>query len=386
MKKAPFLLTIILLSLVAKPAHAATTTILDGGNWWSIKDLALYYNQKNATREASCFDDVACHDEILASDLLDAKYSAARKIFYNKRFAISSINRETSDVEVYYNNDDIDVSKYNPGWRDSDLKMMYIGWFEESPGQIFSLPDDSIETGSGQHTLVSQKNSTGLFPSQAFMSFGYSGSLSENTSGLIGYAIKSSFFAGRELIDISMCLNNPNWISCDLYVSEAGEAKYFPTVNIDEPGPDMSPEITDPPFEAVEDPFIPDEPFIPEDPSILDEPFIEPPVPDDPIISKDPAPEETPALETTSTLENFVSYTPIISQIGAPSLSPAENQIESSETGNETSKVDVPITSSTTTTAKKCSKAECPWWFIVLVLAGDVVILWFFLPKSKKVQ
>ena len=56
MKKAPFLLTIILLSLVAKPAHAATTTILDSGNWWSIKDLALYYNQKNATREASCFD------------------------------------------------------------------------------------------------------------------------------------------------------------------------------------------------------------------------------------------------------------------------------------------------------------------------------------------
>ena len=138
-------------------------------------------------------------------------------------------------MEVYYNNDDINVSKYNPGWRDSDLKMMYIGWFEESPEQIFSLPDDSIETGSGQHTLVSQKNSTGLFPSQAFMSFGYSGSLSENTSGLIGYAIKSSFFAGRELIDISMCLNNPNWISCDLYVSEAGEAKYFPTVNINEP-------------------------------------------------------------------------------------------------------------------------------------------------------
>ena len=158
MKKSPFLLTlIILLGLASKPVNATSTTLLPGDEtWWSIKELATYYNQKNAEREARCYDDIACHDEALNNDLMDAEYAAGRAVFYVNRFAIASVNRETSDIEVYYNNDDLDVSKYNPGWRDSDLKTLFIGWFEEDSNQLFGLSLNLIILASSRHKPLSQ--------------------------------------------------------------------------------------------------------------------------------------------------------------------------------------------------------------------------------------
>ena len=56
MKKAPFLLTlIILLGLTSKPVNATSTTLLPSDEiWWSVKELAAYYNQRNAERENRC--------------------------------------------------------------------------------------------------------------------------------------------------------------------------------------------------------------------------------------------------------------------------------------------------------------------------------------------
>jgi hypothetical protein len=365
MKKAPFLLTLIfLLGLASKPVNATSTTLLPSDEiWWSVKELAAYYNQRNAERENRCFDDVVCHDEAINSDLMDAEYVAGRTIFYKKRFAIASINRETSDMEVYYNNDDLEVSKYNPGWRDSDLKRLYVGWFEEDPDQLFNLSyTDTATAGTGQHTLIDQTNSSGLFPSQAFISIAFNNDLAENHTGLIGYAVGSTFFRGRELLDFSTCLDNPNWTSCDLYVSSSGEARYFATVDLEEPGPDVE----------EPDPNLPPE----IDEPTVEEPTIEPdPEPSHLEINQITAPSEAPAeaIATTTTGTTIETTT--------------EPTVESTEKGNETSSVDIPLTSNVVTnTAKKCAKSEFPWWFIVLVLAGDAIILWFFMPKPQKTR
>ena len=381
MKKSPFLLTlIILLGLASKPVNATSTTLLPGDEtWWSIKELATYYNQKNAEREARCYDDIACHDEVLNNDLMDAEYAAGRAVFYVNRFAIASVNRETSDIEVYYNNDDLDVSKHNPGWRDSDLKTLFIGWFEEDSNQLFGLPDSSLlnSSGVGQHTLISQSNNSGVIPSQAFISIGFDNDLAENRTGLIGYAASSTFYRGRELLDLSMCLNDPNWVSCDLYVSSSGEAKYYVTVDLEDVGPDFPPEI-DEPHNPIDDPFV--EPTIDPEPT-QPEPTQPEPTPENtiatpstPEINQITAPAETPAEVIATTIAETSTKTPT-------ELAP-----EPTEKGNETSSVDIPLTSNVVTnTAKKCAaKHEFPWWSIALVLAGDAIIIWFFMPKPRK--
>lgn len=379
MKKSPFLLTlIILLGLASKPVNATSTTLLPGDEtWWSIKELATYYNQKNAEREARCYDDIACHDEALNNDLMDAEYAAGRAVFYINRFAIASVNRETSDIEVYYNNDDLDVSKHNPGWRDSDLKTLFIGWFEENPNQLFALSDSELlnSNGVGQHTLISQSNSSGILPSQTFIPIGFDNDLAENHTGLIGYAVGSTFYRGRELLDLSMCLNDPNWVSCDLYVSSSGEAKYYVTVDLEDVGPDLLPEI-DEPHNPIDDPFV--EPTIEPEP----EPTQPEPTPENTItipsnleISQIATPSEAPAEVIATTITETATETPT-------KLAP-----NSTEKGNETSSVDIPLTSNTIeNTTKKCAKHEFPWWFIVLVLAGDAIIIWFFMPKSQKTR
>ena len=382
MKKSPFLLTlIILLGLASKPVNATSTTLLPGDEtWWSIKELATYYNQKNAEREARCYDDIACHDEALNNDLMDAEYAAGRAVFYINRFAIASVNRETSDIEVYYNNDDLDVSKYNPGWRDSDLKTLFIGWFEEDSNQLFGLSDSSLLNSSsvGQHTLISQSNNSGIIPSQAFISIGFNNDLAENHTGLIGYAARSTFYRGRELLDLSMCLNDPNWVSCDLYVSSSGEAKYYVTVDLEDVGPDLPPEI-DEPHNPIDDPFI--------------EPTIDPePTQPEPTIDPEPTPENTIATPSTPEIGQIIAPAETSAEVVAttiaetPTETPTELAPEPTEKGNETSSVDIPLTSNVVTnTAKKCAaKHEFPWWFIALVLAGDAIIIWFFMPKPRK--
>ena len=377
MKKSPFLLTlIILLGLASKPVNATSTTLLPGDEtWWSIKELATYYNQKNAEREARCYDDIACHDEALNNDLMDAEYAAGRAVFYVNRFAIASVNRETSDIEVYYNNDDLDVSKHNPGWRDSDLKTLFIGWFEEDSNQLFGLPDSSLlnSSGVGQHTLISQSNNSGVIPSQAFISIGFDNDLAENHTGLIGYAARSTFYRGRELLDLSMCLNDPNWVSCDLYVSSSGEAKYYVTVDLEDVGPDLPPEI--------------DEPHNP-----IDDPFVEPTIDPEPT-QPEPTPENTIAASSTLEINQITALSEAPAEVIATTITetatetPTELAPEPTEKGNETSFVDIPLTSNTIeNTAKKCAKHEFPWWFIVLVLAGDAIIIWFFMPKSRKTR
>ena len=381
MKKSPFLLTlIILLGLASKPVNATSTTLLPGDEtWWSIKELATYYNQKNAEREARCYDDIACHDEALNNDLMDAKYAAGRAVFYVNRFAIASVNRETSDIEVYYNNDDLDVSKHNPGWRDSDLKTLFIGWFEEDSNQLFGLPDSSLlnSSGVGQHTLISQSNNSGVIPSQAFISIGFDNDLAENHTGLIGYAARSTFYRGRELLDLSMCLNDPNWVSCDLYVSSSGEAKYYVTVDLEDVGPDLPPEI-DEPHNPIDDPFV--------EPTIDPEPTQ--PEPTQP----EPTPENTIATPSTPEISQIIALSETPAEVIATTIAetstktPTELAPEPTEKGNETSSVDIPLTSNVVTnTAKKCAaKHEFPWWFIALVLAGDAIIIWFFMPKPRK--
>lgn len=257
------------------------------------------------------------------------------------------------------------------------IKTLFIGWFEEDSNQLFGLSDSSLlnSSGVGQHTLISQSNNSGVIPSQAFISIGFDNDLAENRTGLIGYAARSTFYRGRELLDLSMCLNDPNWVSCDLYVSSSGEAKYYVTVDLEDVGPDLPPEI-DEPHNPIDDPFV--------------EPTIDPePEPTQP----EPTPENTIATPSTLEISQITALSEAPAEVIATTITetvtetPTELAPESTEKGNETSSVDIPLTSNTIeNTTKKCAKSEFPWWFIVLVLAGDAIIIWFFMPKPQKTR
>ena len=110
--------------------------------------------------------------------------------------------------------------------------------------------------------------------------------------------------------------------------------------------------------------------------STIEEPTIEPDLePSHLEINQIIVPSEAPTEVIATTIAEMTTETP------------TEPVPESTEKGNETGSVDIPLTSNTIeNTTKKCAKSEFPWWFIVLVLAGDAIIIWFFMPKPRKTR
>ena len=147
-----------------------------------------------------------------------------------------------------------------------------------------------------------------------------------------------------------------------MYVSSSGEARYFATVDLEEPGPDVE----------EPDPNLPPE---------IDEPTVE-----EPTIEPDPEPSHLEINQITAPSEALAEVI-ATTTAGTTIETTTEPTVESTKKGNETSSVDIPLTSNVVTnTAKKCAKSEFPWWFIVLVLAGDAIIVWFFMPKPRKTR
>ena len=346
MKKLPLFLVGLIPAFLTINVNA--TVLNDGIEWWTPQELATHFIEKNTKREAICGDDSICHnavlDELMEKDIL---YRTGFNLFTETRFIISSINRGNNTIEVFFNNDDINISKYNPGWRDTDIRTLFIGWFDENPNQIYELTDNNLFLpDENRHALYSETHETmgvGWLPSQEFLSIQLNGNLNE--TDYIAYYARSGIFYTKKILDISNCANNPNWGSCDLLISKDGEMRYFGANG-----------------ELIDDPVVPpndggeptDEPI--EQPSIKPEPE---PVDEEPVIN--PIESETPS-ERKETISYSTEKPVIITTDSAQEYTMMPEKTDEKTIKEPVAEViDIPLVGNTTSmNPTKCNKVDFP--------------------------
>ena len=346
MKKLPLFLVGLIPAFLTTNVNAVVLN--DGIEWWTPQELATHFIEKNTEREAICGGDSTCHDAVL-NELMekDTLYRTGFNLFIETRFIISSINRGNGTVEIFFNNDDVNISKYNPGWRDTDLRTLFISWFDENPNQIYELTDNNLFfPDENRHTLYSETHETmgvGWLPSQKFLSIQLSGNLDE--TDYIAYYARSGIFYTRKILDISNCTKNSNWGSCDLLISKDGEMHYF--------GADG---------ELIDDPVVPPDDGGGEPADGPIEPPTEPepePVIEEPVIS--PVDPEKP-----SSREETVSYS-VEKPVIITTDDTRKDEIEAGKTEDVTTNdpiietIDIPLVGNTTTmNPTKCNKMDFP--------------------------
>ena len=371
MKKLPLFLlalTPILIStfLVSKTNAAG---FYDGHEWWMPSEVASYFQEKNAERETLCQDDSDCHNQIL-DDLManDNLYRIGYQVFMGSRFLITSINRSNNTVEIYFNNDDINISKYNPGWRDSDLLTLFLGWFDGEARQIYDLTDNTLfDSDPNRHILYSETYLTmgrGWLPSQNFVSVGLNEDI--NATDYLAYFAHSGIYYSKGIIDLSHCKEDPNWGNCDLLISDDGETRFFAPGELEfYTSPEIPPDDVEEPIEN------------PDEPIIIDEPRPNP--------EPGPQPEEPVSESATSEPEVLepVSVTAVDSLVTNTFSENSDSEQAKADILAEL--LDIPLVGNTASLSpKSCSKIDFPWWFLAMIVVGDIIAVWIFMPSRHQ--
>ncbi len=374
MKKLPLFLLALLPVITGQfiTANVNATTFYDNEEWWSPEELASYFVEKNTERELTCQSDVDCHNNILEKlKEEDKKYQVAFKVFIESRFIISSINRGNNTVGIYFNNDDVNISKYNPGWRDSDLLTLFLGWYDDQ-SLIYELTDNNLsQPEENRHTLYAKtykEMGLGWLPSQTFYSIELDEPIGETS--FISFFAHSSIFFTRGTIDLSTCAEDPNWGSCDLLISKEGEMRYFGPSDQGIIGPEVPPDVEpggEPTDEPVEEPA--------EDPVLV--------IPD-PTINPEPVAPITTSHGKTDLGSSQTLNTLAISQPSSVKENP-ETKESTLESAPNDDVIDIPLTGKTLSmTPSKCNKNSFPWWFMIMILVGDIIAVWIFMPNRHQ--
>lgn len=409
--------------------------------WLTPQEVADYYNTKNNQRELTCLDDVDCQLFTYDQDISELEYAIGRSIFGDERFVISSIDRENNTAEVYFENNDVDVSLYNAFWRDSDARSLFIGWYDDDDSRIYELRESDFSTEEpGKHILYSENTEPGWLPSQTFVTLPIDPSINENTSDTIVFGLESAFFVTRDILDLSTCsAENAEWARCDLQISiTSGARRYVASgtrtymtpeppvtndpVNTDDPNND-NPNNDDPNNDGPNN----DSPTNDEPTNNQDEPTGDGPSDGNTPNTTPTPPEENepinPSNENDETVVkntktekngtgNATSGTATAAQTATSSATPTpqvllagvytstEDSTTSTGNGNnqdqdttnqsatnsleiKESSIDVPLSSGLATT-KSCGRVDFPWWFLVMILVGDIIAVWLFMPRRRQ--
>jgi hypothetical protein len=220
-----------------------------------------------------------------------------------------------------------------------------MGWFDEPTDEVFYRSYDELASGSlpGFHVLFTsnQENLANITPWRETTLSISDTNLVNNTHGKIAYRIYAGPFNAVGNFDYSSCFSKPDYVSgqgCKMYVSADQWISFFPSRNENEPNE-----------------------------------------PTDQNSSTDNSPsdsEPTPPVEEPLVVEQTTN------DRGAESSEENREDLVSSETTLSLA----PDIKAPNTGVGSCDRAvEFPWWFMLMLLIGDIVALWLFWPtKSKK--
>lgn len=346
MKKLPIiLLSTLITGLTLGPAHLAHASIEENSTtWWSVEELLNYYPEVEAEKDAECGDNQDCRMEFNFNMIEKGEKYRALSNLTDMQFWVTGVNPKEQTISVLFFDDEMMLRRMGIEEKIT-LEKLVMGWFNEWNDQIFHHSYEELVEGevSDFHLLyVSTPESLNDVMPWKEVKLGFSDPyFADNASGKIAYQIFAQPFNAVGSFDYSSCKKSPDYKpdkECKMYVSADQWVTYLPSRNENEPNELVS---QNPPADTL--------------PSDL---------------------ELTPPVE-----ELFVIEQPI-----------TDNPIKSSEdsreelVNSETATTSTPEIKAPNTGIGGCEHVvEFPWWFMLMLLIGDIVALWFFWPtKSKK--
>lgn len=348
MKKIPILLLLTLISnFVFVPSRSSFATIEENGTtWWSVEELLDFYPEVEAEKDAECGDDQDCRMEFNFSMIEKGEKYRALNNLIETQFWVTSINPVTETIKVLFFDEDM-MLRHMGIEEKLEIEHLFIGWFENWVGQIYNYDHNSFTNGSipGVHILYDStvEDPTVIIPWQENELPMFEPNISDNVLGKLDYAIfaKENKFNAQGAFDYSNCIKSSDYepgLECKMYISADHWVAYFPPRNEIEPKEPTS-----------------------QNPSTDNTPSDS---------------EPTPPVE-----ESLVVEQPIIDRGTELSEESREDSVSNEATLSLAPDIKAPNTG-----IGSCDRAvEFPWWFMLMLLIGDIVALWLFWPtKSKK--
>ena len=304
----------------------------------------------------------------------------AKEVFDGLIFAVTSINREKDEISVIFHDKDaflerIGIHEYGV------LNELAVVWIKDRgnyPKYVDFLR--SGEENSNISTIYygnSEVYGAGWLPANTEVVLDVSGAdLAHNTSGIIDFSISVDPLGGSGVVDYSMCYSDPEYVSgmdCQLRISENMRMAYFSVVREEECVEEYDPEVTE--EDGDEDIDADDN----EDEGRAD--------------AKDSIPEEIKEESVTETKEILNVTLENNDEKRENIIKEAKNVTRNyAEKGNADPKMDVQIADSGDGSEIEVPIAggECrrqiifPWWILVLIILGDIVVMWLFWPENDK--
>ncbi|MCQ2049703.1 MAG: hypothetical protein MJZ22_01675 [Candidatus Saccharibacteria bacterium] len=307
----------------------------------------------------------------LIGDEIPEGAEMAKEVFDGLIFGITSINREKGEISVIFHDKDMMLERFGIHEQGvlNELAMVWIKDRSDYPRYVDFLR--SGEENSNISTIYygnSEVHGAGWLPANTEVTLDVSGAdLAHNASGIIDFSISVDPLGGSGGVDYSMCYSDPEYVlgaDCKLRISEDMKIGYFPVVR--------------------EEILSIEEDEVAEELGEVDDADIDENI-------------ENEAVDVTKeilsiTLENNDEKIKNV-------VKETENaQRNYAEKGNVDSKMDIQIADSDDNSEIDIPIAggECgrqiifPWWILVLIILGDIVVMWLFWPEngknSKKVE
>ncbi len=382
MKKLPTLLLPTLIfgligSIAANPKASALYKEEDDTTWYSVPELLEYKEELDRETADTCGEDSYCLEELFFSkmDSNDSKFCALEQLT-QQQIVVTSVNLTEETIKVLFFDEDMMIKHMGISERLA-LGEFYMGWFDEDVERIYNYgiyaEDLMNDTLPGAHYLYAQRDvSENIIPAnEEYLIDVSSRGLNLNSSGEIAYAAFAEpyFNAMGRFYPYGSCLLEPDYTEgteCRLMLSAEKGQRFFPpreTIEAEvESGSSTSP-LAEEATENInkEDPK--EENVIPEETLFHAEEI------QDETSEKDYTRNEEEEIEnnTLSALQNNEIFA--LGQLNQQSIS--SQTIKSPNTGTNTN----PCNQRT---------VEFPWWLVILIALGDIVVLWLFWPKSHK--
>ena len=330
MKKIPILFLLILLfGLILSPVAPTHAAIEEKGTtWWSVAELLEFYQEVEAEKNTECGDNEECKMEFNLNMIEKGPEYSALNNLLEAQIWVTSVNPAAETVKILYFDDEM-MAKFMGIEEKIHLEHLYMGWIEDWDGQIYNYNHEQFTGGSmaGNHPMYdgsSYLDGADWIPAWQEYELSVAGSnLTQNTLGRIDYAVyaEDNMFNAQGYFDYSNCISASDY-------QEGMECKMM--------------------------------------------------VSGDQWVAYFP-----PRAELKSEIGPF-SATPT-TDLGGDIILEENNTAYSIETSSQssTSSVKAPHTGSMTNPCIQ-KTVEFPWWLVILIAIGNIVVLWIFWPKSRK--
>ena len=349
MKNLPSLLLTLIISVAFSTLFSEKTQALhldeNGVKWWSVEELLDYSAQVDVEEQAICGGDTNCREELFFNKFENEPKYRALSIFREGRFLVTSINPEEEKLEVFYSDEDPMLKRWGIEEK-QPLEHIFLAWFNEPNNQIgnynYDFPAESQFTND-LHVLYVSNPTISSYPANVPFELPISSTnLKNNQLGRIYLAVFGWQFNAKGSTDYSSCTNDSMYEpgeTCKLAFSADHGSTYLPSIKFaTQNATPEGPVGNDTALGATQD---------------------------DPIIETND--ESTPTNPESDTTTRPQALQPQATQ--SQNIQP-QTSIKTPNTGSLIS---------------PCEKVvEFPWWLGILIIIGNVVVLWFFWPKKSK--